>query len=216
MTAPDDLEGIARFWDGAAAAFDDEADHGLRDAGTRAAWAARLAGWLPAGPWDVLDLGCGTGSLTALLAQAGHRVTGVDVSPQMIERARAKLDVAGLPATFVVGDAAHPLGDQVDVVLARHLLWTLPDPHTALSRWVSHVRPGGTLVLVEGRWSAVEGSSYASDAPVLPWDGGVSAADLVDVVRPLVGALRVENLSDDDVLWGGPVTDERYAVVAKV
>ncbi|WP_456843878.1 class I SAM-dependent methyltransferase [Cellulomonas sp. P5_C6] len=215
MTAPDDLEGIARFWDGAAAAFDDEPDHGLRDAGTRAAWAARLAGWLPAGPWDVLDLGCGTGSLTALLSQAGHRVTGVDVAPQMIERARAKLDAAGLPATFVVGDAARPPGGEVDVVLARHVLWTLPDPPAALARWVSLVRPGGTLVLVEGRWSSV-GAPYPSDTPPLPWDGGVTATDLVDAVRPLVSALRVENLSDDDVLWGGPVTDERYAVVGKV
>ena len=40
----------------------------------------------------------------------------------------------------------------VDAVLARHLLWTLPDPLAALARWVRLVRPGGRLVLVEGRW----------------------------------------------------------------
>ena len=54
------------------------------------------------------------------------------------------------------------------------------------------------------------------DAPALPWDGGVAAAQLVDAVRPLVAGLRVEDLSDDDALWGGPVTDERYALVATV
>lgn len=216
MTAPEDLSGIARFWDDAAAGFDDEPDHGLRDPRTRAAWSARLTGWIPAGPWDVLDLGCGTGSLAVLLAEAGHRVTGVDVAPQMIDAARAKAAAAGVAASFVVGDAARPQGAEVDVVLARHLLWTLPDPPAALARWVSLVRPGGTLVLVEGRWSTAGGTPYTPDAPPLPWDGGVTAADLVDAVRPLVSGLRVEQLGDDEALWGGPVHDERYALVARV
>jgi len=216
MTAPDGLRGIARFWDDAAAGFDDEPDHGLRDPRTRAAWSARLAGWIPAGPSDVLDLGCGTGSLAALLAGAGHRVTGVDLAPQMVAQARAKLAGARLPATFVVGDAADPPVAEVDVVLARHLLWTLPDPHAALARWVALLRPGGSLVLVEGRWSTPGDASYTPDAPALPWDGGVAAAQLVDAVRPLVAGLRVEDLTGDDALWGRSVTDERYALVARV
>jgi hypothetical protein len=44
-------------WDAAAAAFDDEPDHGLRDPGVRAAWADRLRAWLPGPPADVLDSG---------------------------------------------------------------------------------------------------------------------------------------------------------------
>jgi len=196
-----DLSGVARFWDAAAPTFDDEPDHGLRDPRTRTAWAARLAGWLPTGPWDVLDLGCGTGSLAALLAQAGHRVTGVDLSPEMVERARTKLDAAGLRATFVVGDAADPPGDLMDVLLARHVVWALPDPRAALARWVSLVRPGGALVLVEGRWST---------------NAGITAAELAAVVGPLVSGFRVESLSAEEALWGGPVTDERYALVARV
>jgi len=39
----------------------------------------------------VLELGCGTGRLTLPLAQAGHEVTGIDLSPAMLARARAKL-----------------------------------------------------------------------------------------------------------------------------
>ncbi|GEL98456.1 class I SAM-dependent methyltransferase [Cellulomonas terrae] len=199
--SPSDLSDVARFWDAEAPTFDDEPDHGLRDPGTRVAWASRLAGWLPSGPWDVLDVGCGTGSLTALLAQAGHRVTGVDLSPEMIGRARTKLDAARLHATFVVGDAAHPPGAPVDVVLARHVVWALPDPRAALDRWVSLVRPGGALVLVEGRWST---------------NVGITASDLAAVVGPLVSGLRVEPLGADEALWGGPVTDERYALVARL
>ncbi|MEU3532965.1 methyltransferase domain-containing protein [Streptomyces murinus] len=56
-------------WDARAAGFDEEPDHGLRDPAVRAAWAARLRSWLPRRPADVLDLGCGTGSLSLLAAQ---------------------------------------------------------------------------------------------------------------------------------------------------
>ncbi len=93
-------------WDAEAAAFDDEPDHGLRDPEIRRAWADRLRGWLPAGAADILDLGCGTGTLSLLAAEQGHHVTGVDLSPAMVDLARAKL--AGRDAAFLVGDAAAP------------------------------------------------------------------------------------------------------------
>ncbi|AIV37302.1 class I SAM-dependent methyltransferase [Streptomyces sp. R1] len=188
-------------WDALAASFDDEPDHGLRDAGVRRAWAARLASWLPERPGDVLDLGCGTGSLSLLAAERGHRVTGVDLSPAMVERARAKL--AGRDAVFLTGDAAAPpVGEQrFDAVLVRHVLWTLPDPGRALRHWRQLLRPGGRLVLVEGVWGSV--------APV-----GIPAGRLTALLAPLAGQARVERLSDDPSLWGREVTDERYAVVA--
>ncbi|GAA2445203.1 hypothetical protein GCM10010273_25690 [Streptomyces lavendulocolor] len=104
----DDRTPIAAYWDAAAASFDDEPDHGLRAAPTRAAWAAALRSWLPAGPFDVLDVGCGTGSLSLLLAEEGHRVTGVDLAPRMVGRARAKLAAAGRAGRFLVGDAVEP------------------------------------------------------------------------------------------------------------
>src|SRR5437899_3317818 len=118
----------AQYWDAAAEAFDDEPDHGLRDPAVRAAWAARLRGWLPGGPADLIDLGCGTGSLALLAAEQGHHVTAVDRSGRMARLAAAKL--AGTTARVLVGDAAEPpVGDaRFDVVLVRHVLWTLPDP----------------------------------------------------------------------------------------
>ncbi|RSN06740.1 SAM-dependent methyltransferase [Nonomuraea sp. WAC 01424] len=207
---------IAGFWDAAAGSFDDEADHGLRDPEVRAAWAARLAEWVPAGPLDVLDLGCGTGSLSLLLAARGHRLTGVDLAPRMVERARAKL--AGTGAVVLTGDAADPpVGDsRFDVVMARHVLWTIPDPEAALARWVSLLRPGGRLVLVEGRWQT-SGGRQPSYVPgeELPWMGGVTADTLTTALRPLVGTYQVHPLPDP-ALWGKEIADERYAVVAEL
>jgi SAM-dependent methyltransferase len=203
---------IADFWDDAADGFDAEPDHGLRDAAVRDAWAARLRAWLPAPPSDVLDLGCGTGSLALLAVEAGHRVLGVDLSPRMVERARAKLAGA---ATVLAGDAADPpVGDRTfDAILVRHLVWTLPDPGAAFERWVGLLRPGGRLVLVEGRWGADDAPPYVEGAERLPWPRGVPAATLAATLAPLVEEHRVEPL-DDPVLWGRPIDDERYALIA--
>ncbi|WP_329026665.1 class I SAM-dependent methyltransferase [Streptomyces sp. NBC_00690] len=211
---------ITQYWDAAASRFDEEPDHGLRAPETRDAWSDLLNSWLPSAPLDVLDVGCGTGSLSQLLAEAGHRVTGVDLSPRMVEQARGKLTGAGLTGRFLVGDAAAPpTGDQrFDVLLARHLMWTLPDPQAALSDWTGRLRPGGLLVLIEGRWRESEPSAapYGTDADPLPWDGGIGAEDLADAVRPLATAVRIEPLSHHAALWGRSVTDERHAVIARV
>ncbi|GAA3793198.1 class I SAM-dependent methyltransferase [Streptomyces phyllanthi] len=189
-------------WDAEAVTFDDEPDHGLRDPEVRRAWAERLEDWLPVRASDVLDLGCGTGSLALLAAERGHRVTGVDLSPAMVDRARAKL--AGRAAVFLVGDAAAPpVGEErFDVVLVRHVLWALPDPARALRRWCGLLRPGGRLVLVEGVWGTVDPAS-------------IPVERLTGLLAPLVEDVRVERLSDDARLWGREVADERYAVVAR-
>lgn len=189
-------------WDARAASFDDEPDHGLRDPAVRRAWAGRLRDWLPGRPGDVLDLGCGTGSLSLLASEQGHRVTGVDLSPAMVTRAREKL--AGRDAVFLLGDAAAPpLGEQrFDAVLVRHVLWALPDPGRALRHWYGLLRPGGRLVLVEGVWG---GGAEAAGIPV---------ERVTALLAPIAGPPRVERLSGDALLWGRTVTDERYAVVA--
>lgn len=210
---------VAEYWDTAAPAYDDEPDHGLRDPATRAAWARRLAEWIPQPAGSVLDAGCGTGSLAVLLGEAGHVVTGVDAAGEMVRRARAKAEAAGVRARFLRGDAADPpVGDRpFDAVLERHVVWTLPDPHRALRRWVSLLRPGGRLVLVEGRWAqtAVGGEPYVAGADALPWGRGVGADDLAEAVAPLVSELEVVPLAADPALWGRPVRDERYALVAR-
>ncbi|HEX6446829.1 MAG TPA: methyltransferase domain-containing protein [Streptosporangiales bacterium] len=188
-------------WDAYAAAFDDEPDHGLRDPAVRAAWRRLLTRLLPEPPARVADLGCGTGSLSVLLAEDGHRVTGVDTSAAMLERAAAKADAAGVSVELHRADAGRPPlpTGAFDVVLSRHVVWALPDPGAALARWVRLLAAGGRLVLVEGRWST---------------GAGLSSGQLVAAVEPHASVVEVRPLPDP-VLWGGPITDERYAVVAR-
>lgn len=186
-------------WDAAADSFDEEPDHGLLDPVVRSAWARRMEAWLPAARSAVLDLGCGTGSLSLLVAGQGHRVTAVDRSPRMVEQARAKL--AGTGTEVLVGDAGHPpVGRQrFDVILARHMVWLLPDPEAALRHWFSLLRPGGRLILIEGVWNGT----------------GLSAARLTALLAEHTERVHHEPLSGDPLLWGKEVDDERYALVAR-
>jgi ubiquinone/menaquinone biosynthesis C-methylase UbiE len=191
----------AAYWDDQAASFDDEPDHGLRHPAVRSAWARLLQSQLPEPPVSVADLGCGTGPLSVLLACAGHAVVGLDIAPRMIEIARTKTAAAGAEARFVVGDAAAPQLPQAsfDVVLARHVLWAVGDVEQTLAGWLRLLRPGGRLVLVEGRWHT---------------GAGLTASEAERAVRVHRDEVEVTAL-DDRELWGGPITDERYLLVSR-
>jgi SAM-dependent methyltransferase len=167
--------------------FDAEPDHGLGDLATREAWRVLFERWLPARSSDVADLACGTGSLTALVAGLGHSVVGVDLAGNMVKRASAKTVDFAQRVIIKAGDVAYPPIEpaSVDVVLARHILWTLPDPQPALACWRTLLRPGGRFLLVEGRWWSM-GEQDDNDEAQVPWAGGVRAVDLAATLDPLV------------------------------
>ncbi|WP_392542181.1 class I SAM-dependent methyltransferase [Oryzobacter telluris] len=187
------------LWNSEAPAFDEAPDHGLRDPEVRAAWRDLLGGVLPPAPADVVDLGCGTGTLALLLAEDGYAVDGLDFSPAMVALATEKL--AGSRATVRLGDAADPglAPGSVDVVLCRHVLWALPDPVEVVRRWVAALRPGGRLVLVEGNWST---------------GAGLTADRCAEIVGEVCSQVEVRHLPDP-ALWGREITDERYLLLAR-
>ena len=187
-------------WDLEAGTFDCEPDHGLLDPNVRSAWVDLIVPLLPPAPASILDVGCGTGSLSVLLAQAGYDVSGLDFSERMVAAARAKAAAAGVAARFEVDDAQAPSVEPAsyDVVLGRHILWALPDPRAALPRWIDALRKPGLLVLVEGCWST---------------GAGLAAAECERLLQPLRQEVTITHL-DDPALWGRAITDDRYLVVS--
>ncbi|MGY0194763.1 trans-aconitate 2-methyltransferase [Leptothrix sp. BB-4] len=97
---------------------------------------------------EVVDLGCGPGNSTALLAARwlGARITGVDSSPAMLKAARL-----ALPALdWVEADVATwqaPGGRPVDVLFANAVLQWVPDHARLLPQLLRQVRPGGVLAV---------------------------------------------------------------------
>ncbi|HUV05226.1 MAG TPA: methyltransferase domain-containing protein [Armatimonadota bacterium] len=102
-------------------------------------------------PGTVLDLCCGTGSMSLLLAEEGRRVAGADISPAMIALARRRADEVGLPVDYYVQDASSlRLGRRFDLVLSLFdsLNYILESSalQEAFYRISEHLEPGGLLV----------------------------------------------------------------------
>lgn len=198
---PSRLAEAQRYWDRAAATFDDEPDHGLHPGRVQRAWTHLLDNWLPGPEGRILDAGCGTGSLSVVMARLELDVVGIDVSPTMIERARAKTAGLGPSVEFHVMDAARPQLPRAtfNAILGRHVLWVLPEPAEVLRRWARLLAPGGRLMLIEGDWDS---------------GGGFTTDEVVAVLPPSFTIQSILDLSSDPDYWGKPVTDERYAVIA--
>src|SRR5438046_5760462 len=177
---------VAAHWNRRAAGFYSDCGHSIRTEAERVAW-DRIVGLAVGGraPLDALDVGCGTGFLSLELAGRGHRVTGVDFAPQMLAEARRKAaSEQSLTVRFEEGDAeALQFSDaSFDLVITRHVLWTLPHPEAAIDEWIRVLRPGGRLVVVDGQFdpgflvepsqNARTSAEYAGIGDRLPFLGG--------------------------------------------
>ena len=134
-------------------------------------WFRELEKHLPEnGKLKVLDVGTGTGFFAVLLAQAGHRVEGVDLTPAMLEEAAAMAAGLGLDIAFRHMDAQQldfPDGT-FDVVLSRNLTWTLPEPEKAYAQWHRVLKPGGLLLNFDADYAANVRSESTQNCSVAP------------------------------------------------
>jgi ubiquinone/menaquinone biosynthesis C-methylase UbiE len=105
------------------------------------------------GPEDsVLDVACGPGLVGCALAQVARHVTGIDLTPAMIEQAQARQRALGLSnLTWLVGDAVPlPFPDSAfTVVVTRYSFHHFLDPRTVLAEMVRVCRPGGRVAVMD-------------------------------------------------------------------
>jgi SAM-dependent methyltransferase len=134
---------FTRIWDGISADFDD--------------W---LAGALPARAAAAVDLGCGAGRHSTLLAERADRVLAVDVSDRMLAVARAERSRPGLDYQLRGVLDVAPAEGPFDVVMSVHTLHHVGDPAVVLPHVRSLAAPGATVVVADivdpGGWATRE------------------------------------------------------------
>mgnify|MGYP000383284407 CR=1 FL=1 len=149
QTNRDIRDEIRDYWSDRAASFDDDPGHKIADGAEMAAWAALFRRHLgQAHGRRLLDLASGTGEISRLCKGMGFDVTGLDWAEPMLERARVKLP----DVTFLQADAERTMlpSGSMDVIVTRHLVWTLVDPAAAFAEWHRVLAPGGQLLVVDG------------------------------------------------------------------
>ena len=187
---------VAAHWNRRAPGFDSDFGHSIRTAAERAAW-DRILDLVVGGrgTLDALDVGCGTGFLSLELAGRGHRVTGIDFTRQMLAEAKKKASAQGVAVRFEEGDAEQlPFPEaSFDLVMTRHVLWTLPHPERALDEWIRVLRPGGRLAVMDSQFdpsvlehspqNARSSAEYAGIGDRLPFLGSRPQSEIEALFR---------------------------------
>ena len=110
--------------------------------------AARLVEWAGVQPGQrLLDVACGTGVAAVTAARRGAIVSALDLTPQLLERARENGQIAGVDIDWREGDAEQlPFGDaEFDVVLSQFGHIFAPRPEVVTAEMLRVLKPGGTI-----------------------------------------------------------------------
>ena len=119
----------------------------------------------------VLDIGCGTGYFTRLLAKEGAQVTGLDMEQPFIEYAVRQNEKDDLNVSYVQGDALDLPFEEAsfDVVASHAFLTMIPDPEKAVSEMLRVLRPGGLLASVTPMSFIPEAADLGAYPPDCVW-----------------------------------------------
>lgn len=175
-SSPHDLQdSINAYWTERAPSYDAYQQRPERRDVDVEVWGRVWSRALPPAPADVLDVGTGSGHVARLLAELGHRVTGIDLSPGMLEIARGHAATDSHPPLFLDGDAVDPDFPEAsfDAVVGRYVMWTLRDPEAAVARWLRVLRPGGVVAMADSTWFTDGLGELYGERP----DGGLPLAD---------------------------------------
>lgn len=130
-------------------------------------WMKEIEKQIPVGRrLKILDVGCGAGFFSILLAKEGHEVFGIDLTPEMIENAIQLAEEENADCCFQVMDAENPMfaDETFDVVISRNLTWTLPNAEHAYGEWMRVLKTGGVLLNFDANY----GKEDVADTKGLP------------------------------------------------
>ena len=142
---------------------------------------------------NVLDVACGTGVVAVTAARFGARVTGFDLTPELLVRARENAAIASVTIEWHEGDAeALPFEDaSYDVVLSQFGHMFAPRPEVVIAEMLRVLRRGGTIAFATWPPEMLVGSSFALTAKYMPPPPpGVSPPPLwgdINLVRERLG-----------------------------
>ena len=168
---------------------------------------------------DVLDVGCGPGTITVDIARrvAPGRVVGMDAAPDAVEAARAAAERAGVSVLFQVGDvyALEAPDDSFDVVHAHQVLQHLADPVAALREMRRVCRPGGVVAARDSIYRAM--SWFPADPRLDRWlevycavaEGNGGEPDAGSRLRAWAGAAGFGEAVSSASAWCYATPDER-------
>ena len=161
-------ERIVNYWEKRSDSFLEQRRQELHSAMAER-WMKEIREQLPEGrKLKILDVGCGAGFFSILLAKDGHQVTGIDLTPDMIKNSSLLAEEEKVSCEFQVMDAENPefQDETFDVVISRNLTWTLPNVRRAYQEWIRVLKKGGVLLNFDANY----GLEDCTDAASLPED----------------------------------------------
>ncbi len=170
---------------------------------------------------ELLDVACGTGVVAVTAAQRGARVSGLDLSPVLLEDARKNAGVVGAQIEFVEGDAeVLPYADGTfDVVLSQFGHMFAPRPEVVIREMVRVLKPGGRIAFSTWPPELYIGKMFALVARYLPPPPGVAPPPAwgdPNVVRERLGD-AVSNIEfDRDDMFVPALSPQHYRAMMEV
>jgi SAM-dependent methyltransferase len=163
----------------------------------------------------VLDVGCGTGVVALTAAREGAKVSGLDLSPVLIERARAHARLMNVEIDFKEGDAENlPYADgEFDIVLSQFGHMFAPRPEVTIKEMLRVLKPAGTIAFSTWPPHLYTGRMFALVARHIPPPEGVASPVLwgdPKIIQERLGG-RVKDLSFEmDIMTPSAMSPQHF------
>ena len=164
----------------------------------------------------VLDAACGTGVVALTAARLNAHVTGLDLTPALLERARENARLAGKEIDWREGDVeALPFEDRAfDVVISQWGHMFAPRPDVAVKEMLRVLKPGGTIAFSTWPPELFMGRMFALSAGYLPAPPPGAAPPLLwgdpNVVRERLGAAVKDIVFERDSMFSPALSIQHY------